>query len=311
MCSSDPAAQAVASVIACAGVQPDWGPWRGGYRGEPRSLMSQAPATPAAVLPCPKGHALEEKAVAGTSWVAAAKTCSVCSAQLKRGMRRHSCKACKYHVCATCHPAVMLQWLETEITLTVYRAAQQGVEEDALQVRISRGASIGELQTQLSDLYGIPPQMQVLRRDVDSAPLRPEETLVCEDGDVLHLVVNGAANPLAANPFGALQEALVGAMQQAAAADQALLDALANTNYRLTFVMPASGASPEKRCQLEVSAVAHVAEVLDMVRLELDAEDTACELEFAGEVLPRPLQMHSAGLQDGDTVIVRSDAECT
>merc|ERR1712066_1205463 len=85
---------------------------------------------------------------------------------------------------------------------------------------------------------------------------------------------------------------------------QALQERLENTNYRLTFVLPSRGSDPEKRCELEVAAVSRVCEVLEMVKLELDAEDTAVALEFAGKELPSLFPIHIVGLQDGDTVIV-------
>merc|ERR1719198_328904 len=147
-----------------------------------------------ASLPCPKGHMLEKKQVAGTSWFASCKTCSRCRLELKAGMSRHSCKACKYHLCTTCCAAAQEEWLKAEITITIYRAAQPGIDDDAWQVCVERGATISSLKNRVAILYGLLPQMQIIRRDVDSQPLAPDEPLGCDDGDVLHLSVAGPGN---------------------------------------------------------------------------------------------------------------------
>lgn len=256
-------------------------------------------------MPCPAGHALEEKTVAGTSWFAACKTCARCKTELKAGMARHSCKPCKYHLCADCHAVMVEEWLKAEITVTVYRAAQPGVEEDTWQVCVERGANVGALRRKIFELYGLAPPLQAIRRDVDSAPLADGEPLGCAEGDVLHLSAAPLLAPLGlAPPMAGLAEAISGAMEEVAQMGQALQDSLDNTSYHLNFVLPAHGAAPERRCRLEVAAGARLCEVLEMVGLELDAEEIAAGLEFAGEVLPPQVPVHLAGLREGDTLMV-------
>merc|ERR1712183_386144 len=67
---------------------------------------------------------------------------------------------------------------------------------------------------------------------------------------------------------------------------------------------PCRAQASEKRCRLEVAAVAKMREVLDMVKLELDVEGEALALEFAGETLPLDAPVHLVGLRDDDTVML-------
>lgn len=232
-------------------------------------------------------------------------------------MLRRSCKPCGYHLCRDCHAAASAEWLRAEITVTIYRAASLNMEEDTWQVRIERGARIGALRMRIFELYGIPPPMQVIRRDVDSGPLADDEMLGCDEGDVLHLVRAGPMElltgtlglpPGGAAPFAGIADALANManhVTEQAQEIQQQLQELERTNYNLTFVLPARpGAWEEKRCVLEVVAVARVSEVLDMVKLELDVESTAQGLEFAGEMLPLHMPVHMVGVGDGDTLMV-------
>lgn len=288
-----------------------------------------APAAAAAewrpVPTCPAAHALDAKTVAG-SWFASCKTCKRCGASLSAGVQRRSCKACSYHLCAACGDKRADEMLSEEITLTVYRAAQlgilpgMGVEEDALQVAIVRGATVGALKLKIAELYSVPVLLQVLRRDADSTPLGNQEPLRYDDGDVVYLSVGGGGL-FAGGGFGGTlgvgggagglmemmsraaadaTEALSGALEEAAARAREL----EKTEYTLNVVLLARGARPEKRCKLTVVAAARVQEVLDMVKLELDIEDEALYLEFAGDKLPPAAPVHMVGLRDGDTVMV-------
>jgi len=286
---------------------------------------------------CPKGHRLDGKTVAG-SWFGSAKTCARCNAQLNSGQQRHSCKACNHHLCSACHNLRADEMLREEITITIYRAAQpgllpgMGVEEDTFQVSIVAGASVDDLKARVQDLYGLPRVFQTLRRDVDSAPLGGGEPVACDSEDVLYLGGAGAAGPLAglfgggaagllggaggagpldglfggggANGAGGLEAMLASAMEQAAQMGQAWQENLQSIELKIRCVMPARGRLPEKRCELTVSAVARVAEVLEMAVLELSAEGQELGLEFAGEPLPAVAQVHMLGLRDGDTVLV-------
>jgi len=232
-------------------------------------------------------------------------------------MLRRSCKCCGYHLCPSCHEAASAEWLREEITVTIYRAASLNVEEDTWQVRVERGAQIRSLRMRIFELYGMPPPMQVIRRDVDSAPLADDEMLGCDEGDVLHLMRAGPMELLTgtlglpaggAAPFAGIADALANTMAHVTGQAQEIqqqLQELERTNYNLTFVLPArAGAWEEKRCRLEVAAVARICEVLDMVKLELDVESTAQGLEFAGQMLPLPMPIHMVGVGDGDTLMV-------
>lgn len=206
--------------------------------------------------------------------------------------------------------------MKTEITITIYRAAQPGVEEDAWQVSVPRGANIHTLKEQIGVLYGLPPLMQTLRRDVDSAPLADAENLGCDEADILHLtfatpgeLMMGSigAPGMGMDPLAGITEVmndLNEAVNEVAAMSQAMQQSLEGTIYNLTFVMPAKGSAPEKRCRLEISAVSRVEDVLDMVKLELDAEHNATGLEFAGEELPQHAPIHVLGVRDGDLLMV-------
>jgi len=283
----------------------------------PRPCLVMAPgaAGRTASTPCPSGHCLEEKQVAGTSWFSSCKACSGCRVVLKTGMSRHSCKTCKYHLCTACHTSTTEEWLKKEINITIYRASQPGLDEDAWPISIERGATINSLRSRIAVLYGLAPQMQTFRRDVDSQPLADDDQLGCDEGDVLHLSLAAAGGfmmgPLGIPGMEGLAEALSGAMNEAVQYSQAMQESLDNTAYNLTFVLPAKASVPEKRCRLEVAAMARVQEVLEMVQLELCAEEIASGLEFSGEELPLQAPIHNLGLRDGDIVMVVQLAETT
>jgi len=297
---------------------------------ERSSAMAEPPWRP--VPTCPAAHPLESKVVAG-SWFTACKSCSKCRTQLTSGLYRHSCKKCNFHLCAACADLRAEEMLNEDITLTVYRAAQQGllpgmgVEEDAWQVSIRRGATVGALKVTIANLYGLHPGLQALRRDADSQPMLDTEPLRYDDGDVVYLSAAGPAG-LAAGLLGGLTgggigvpgggggelDGLAAALSNAAAeaanaVSGALAEAaarreeLATTEYKLGILLLASGKRPEKRCDVTVMAGARVAEVLEMVKLELDVEDEELALEFAGEKLPLGANVHVLGLRDGDTVM--------
>lgn len=293
---------------------------------------------------CPKAHPLEKKTVAG-SWFTASKACSGCGAALTAGAARHSCKACGHHLCEGCAAERSRKMLNEEITLTVYRAAQpgllpgMGVEEDAWQVRVRRGAVVGELKMRLQELYGLPVALQELRRDADSAPLAGPELLKYDEGDVVYLTSAGGpigglaagllgggplsggllggggplggSGPLGGGPLGGLAEVLQGAAAEAAeAVSGAMAEAAARaeqlerTEYALRVVLPDGGrGAAERRCEVTVMATSRIAEVLEMAKLELNAEDENIVLEFAGERLPTHAPVHALGLRSGDTVL--------
>lgn len=239
------------------------------------------------------------------SWFTACKVCSSCQASLVAGTTRYSCRVCGYHLCPECAARRSQQSLSEEITVTVYRAALPGIirgtgiDEDTLQARVLRGATAAALKARLQEVYGLPAGLQELRRDADSPPLRDHELLRCEDGDVVYLRAGLAA--------GALGAGLTKAMESAAQAVVEAMSEVENREYRLTLVMPVAhecGSRAERRCQVAVVAGARVAELLDMAKLELDAEGECLALEFAGDRLPAGAPLHMLRLGDGDTVMV-------
>jgi len=274
---------------------------------------------------CPKAHQLERKTVAG-SWFAASKACQACGVKLGAGAVRYSCKVCGHHLCESCAAARSVEMLEEEIAVTVYRAAQQGllpglgVEEDTWQVRVRRNATASALKAALHALYDLPMMLMEIRRDADSAPMGDAEMLRCDEGDVLYLTSGGPFGGLVPGlvggslgaPLGGLAEALQGAAAEAAEAFSGAMaeanlraEELARTEYSLNVVWPeGQGTRTERRCRITVMATARVAEVLEMAKLELNAEEEAVALEFAGERLPPAAAVHALGLCNGDTVLV-------
>eukprot|EP00929_Paragymnodinium_shiwhaense_P086986 TRINITY_DN47330_c0_g1_i1.p1 TRINITY_DN47330_c0_g1~~TRINITY_DN47330_c0_g1_i1.p1 ORF type:complete len:283 (+),score=66.82 TRINITY_DN47330_c0_g1_i1:75-923(+) len=273
---------------------------------------------------CPKGHELEAKEVAGSSWFgfASPKKCSGCDIALTQGTTRHSCKQCSYHLCPACHAAVVEALAASDITLTVLRLQQPGIcDEDTLQVEVERCATVGALKEKLGALYSLPPPLQVIRRDAGGPALADAEPVACEDGDVILLEMRSAMEALL-DPaaMGDLQNALGNPLQELAGAMEAALAAqaansaaeetaiLEGTTYSLVFVLRLPGVE-EKRCSLEVAALANVSEVVDMVKLELNAETHgALTLEFAGERLPTVAPVHTFGLTAGDILFVVPEA---
>jgi len=214
-----------------------------------------------------------------------------------------------------------MEMLQEEVTLSIYRAAQPGllpglgVDEDVLQVTVDRGAKIQSLKARLFELYGLPPPMQVLRRDLEGEALSDEELVACnDDGDVLYL-----GSPLdgntAATGGGALDGLLRGAMADITEAVNGVFvqaqeqqKELDSTEWELNILMPAKAHRPESRCRLTVVATARVAELLEMALLELNAEEDkdGLVLEFAGQKLPAVMPLHAFNLSNGDTLLVQS-----
>lgn len=257
------------------------------------------------------------------SYVFGCKTCAVCRQKLVAGSLRHSCKPCAYHLCASCYASVLEAFKHEEIVVTIYCAGKPasfvapGVQEDAWQVRIERGVDVSELRRQIQALYGVPRALQTLRRDIDSAPLADAELLALDDGDVVHLCVAGPADFFGALGADGLQPIsganilapLAGLAQRMAAEvaemGRAAQEAFDHTTYTVNFVLPAAAPKEaDRRCRVEISASARVVEVLEMVKLELDAEGEALQLEFAGQVLHPDTSLHVVGVRDGDTVLI-------
>ncbi|CAE8604006.1 unnamed protein product, partial [Polarella glacialis] len=199
-----------------------------------------------------------------------------------------------------------------EMTLTVYREAEPeilpglGADDDTLQVRIERGANVGQLKARIFALYGLSPALQAFRRDVDSKTLGDQELLAYdEDGDVVHLRIGPN---FAAGGIGGLLQGATEAMSSVFAAMEGQRQELERTEYTLSLLMPETAALPERRCRIPVMATARVAELLDMARLELNVEgEEPLALEFAGQKLPTTASVHALGLRDGDTVLVFPD----
>merc|ERR1711874_741967 len=115
-------------------------------------------------------------------------------------------------------------------------------------------------------------------------------------------VAGGQAIPGApAAPLGGdFADAMAGALANMGAMQ---LD-FGNAAYTLKFVKAGESGAQEKRCSLEVIANSAISEVIDMVKLEMNAESENLALEFCGTVLPATALVQLAGLGDGDTVKV-------
>lgn len=51
---------------------------------------------------CPDGHSLETKLTTGGIFGQNSKHCGVCGVKIAKGVNRHSCKSCNYHLCDSC-----------------------------------------------------------------------------------------------------------------------------------------------------------------------------------------------------------------
>mmetsp|Transcript_52419 Transcript_52419/g.125233 ORF Transcript_52419/g.125233 Transcript_52419/m.125233 type:complete len:286 (+) Transcript_52419:130-987(+) len=263
---------------------------------------------------CEKGHALEVKKVAG-SWLGRAKACALCNAPLTAGLQRYSCKTCCFHLCDSCYSSRSLALQHEEIVVTLYRPAGNtgplglGGQEDTWNVRIERSANGGQLRARIEELYSLPRAQQLLRREVQGPVITDEDPLRCSNGDVLILEVSQLGifgGGLANGSLSGIAQAVSSALADVARAGQEMQDHLQNSSIRLTFVLPEgrNSGQAEKRCELEVSPTARLVEVLEMVKLELGAENDAVGLQFGGNVLPLQVSVMTSGLQERDTVIV-------
>lgn len=264
-------------------------------------------------IECLNGHVLCMKKVAG-SWFRECKKCSRCGYELRAGVVRHSCKRCKYHLCVACHSELTEEYLQGQISITIYRATPPGsfLEPDAWQVRIHREATVGMLKGCIEELYGVQRQLQILRRDPDGAHLRDDEHLGCEDDDLLHLCFADPflpIQPLMGNADAAELAAFVDAytlLAQGPTLDNPFPhQSLEGTMCTLTFVkLSPFSRVEEKRCSLEVAVSSRVLEVLEMVKLELDVQADDLALEFGGVLIPVHSTIHELNACDCDVIMV-------
>merc|ERR1712217_769796 len=85
----------------------------------------------------------------------------------------------------------------------------------------------------------------------------------------------------------------------------AMQENLDNTTMTLKFVMSAQRPmDQDKRCSIEIAASATIANVLEMVKMDLNVEDQNLLLEFCGEALTTAAPIHLVGLSDGDAIMV-------
>lgn len=213
--------------------------------------------------------------------------------------------------CASSQASKASELSINEVVLDIRVAGQLGAQENTWQVRTDRSATIDDIKKQIFELYDMPVEMQVLRRTGAGPPLAGDEKLNEGSTDALHLSVRNPLEGLVAalggaqmqgNPLAALTER----MSSAIAEMNAIQESLQSAEYALKFVLPAQSKprTAEKRCALQVAAVATVADVLDMVKLELNIESQRLALEFAGQTLPAMAAIHMCGLSDGDTIML-------
>lgn len=214
--------------------------------------------------------------------------------------------------CASSQASKASELSINEVVLDIRVAGQPGAQENTWQVRTDRRATIDDLKKQIFELYDMPVEMQVLRRTAGGPPLSGDEKLNAGSTDALHLSVRNPLESLVAALGGGGQMQgipladLTERMSSAIAEMNAIQESLQSAEYALKFVLPAQSKprTAEKRCALQVAAVATVADVLDMVKLELNIENQRLALEFAGQTLPAMASIHMCGLSDGDTIML-------
>merc|ERR1719343_1748682 len=106
----------------------------------------------------------------------------------------------------------------------------------------------------------------------------------------------------------ALMGPLMGHLQEAAEANQAVLESLQGVAYHVTFERPqdAGGKAAGKKVRLQVDALAQMDVVQQMVEVEMFGEigKEPAFLVFQGTPLPPHIMLFNAGIQEGSTVQV-------
>lgn len=195
----------------------------------------------------------------------------------------------------------------------------EGDEEDIWHVEVAATASIAEVKSKITEVYGVPEAMQRLQAGPDPGDACFNGTTLATDLAQQPFYLLPAANDGDPRPeqyneegFGAEQDLDDPEieMQEQAEAARALQESLQGVMYKVNFLRPdgAGGHAAGKRVCLELDALAMVCDAQAMVEVELfgAAGSEPAHLAFNGQPLPPQIPLHCAGIGDGDTVIVES-----
>lgn len=200
------------------------------------------------------------------------------------------------------------------INLTVICPAMGDEHDQVIAVQCSPGETIGNLKLRLQDLSHIPYEFLDILQDPQGQPMDDNEVLGFNEGDVVFLQlseIEAQSFPMGEDAWAHGDECvdeMIDDLEDDAeqeAFDQALADSIKDVQYCLSFLLPAVEAREERRCNIPIGASALIADVADVVRLELGlgADESFC-LHFAGQPLSPDSTVHAAGLREDDTVFV-------
>lgn len=211
------------------------------------------------------------------------------------------------------------------LVLSVVRTAAWGMgdEEDIWQVAVMGTDKVRDVKAKVADLYAVLAEAQRLSL---TAPADAEE--ISDDAEVeqfankkiylnpsipAEMVGDGADLPILIpgedeGVQAAMAESLLGEMEDAAQANQAIMESLQGVTYNVNFERPqdAGGEAAGKKVQLILEALAQVEIVQQMVEAEmfggLDKEPAF--LVYEGQYVMPHLTLHHYGIEEGSTVQV-------
>jgi len=200
------------------------------------------------------------------------------------------------------------------INLTVICPAMDEDGDGIITVQCNTNKTIGDLKLRLQDMTEIPFEFLQILQDPQGEAMDDNDALTFHEGDVVYLRLNEMEQeilPLGEDAWAhgdQCAEELIDDLHdnaEAEAFDQALADSIKDVQYCLSFVLPGHDFEEERRCMMPIGATAMIADVTDVVRLELGlAGDESFCLHFAGQPLAPDSTVHEAGLRDDDTVLV-------
>jgi len=218
------------------------------------------------------------------------------------------------------------------LVLSVVRTTAWGLgdEEDIWQVEVPGGSKVRDLKEKICELYEIVPEAQRLSLaagttepalDDDAStetlagkrvymnPVPMEEMLGL--GAALGGLGGPGGPPMDEEAQAAMAEMLMGTLQEAAEADQAVLESLQGVTYKVTFQRPqeAGGRAAGREVQLELDALASMELVQQLVEVELFGAVGAepAHFVFEGMAVPPHATLYHAGIETGKVVIVSKD----
>jgi len=108
-----------------------------------------------------------------------------------------------------------------------------------------------------------------------------------------------------------MAQMMFGAVAEAAEVDAALVQSLEGVTYNVTFERPrdAGGAAAGKSARLALDPLAYIADVQQMVEVELfgATDKEPVFLVVQGQLAPHHMTLFHAGVEDGSTVVVAKE----